>query len=182
MAPPVVEMKTNLAMSPLGVSCAHRLPTTRISRKRIQSSGPRCFEYKMESAKRKAEPTTLENNEALPRKRARTQIYRTAYTTQWPCIVPASNGSSCYAHCTFCDEDFSIGHGGGNDIRRHVESNKHKANGQHRKQNFAITKFFAASSSTQPADGRTVGVTRAEPEVMMRSLWNTIYLWLPPIR
>ena len=105
MAPPVVEMKTNLTMSPLGVSCAHRLPATRISRKRIQSSGPRCFEYKMESAKRKAEPTTLENNEALPRKRARTQIYRTAYTTQWPCIVPASNGSSCYAHCTFCDED-----------------------------------------------------------------------------
>ena len=133
MAPPVVEIKTNLTMSPLGVSCAHRLPTTRISRKRTQSSGPRCFEYKMESAKRKAEPTTLENNEALPRKRARTQIYRTAFTTQWPCIVPASNGLSCYAHCTFCDEDFSIGHGGGNDIRRHVESNKHKANGQRRK-------------------------------------------------
>ena len=113
----------------------------------------------MDSAKRKAEPTTSKHDEALPRKRARTQIFRTLYTTQWLCIVPASNELSRYAHCIFCDEDFFIGHGGGNDIRRHVESNKHKANGQRRKQIFAITKFFVISLSTQPADGRTVGVT-----------------------
>ena len=75
----------------------------------------------MDSAKWKAEPSTSKHDEALPRKRAQMQICQTLYAMQWPCVVPASNELSCYAHCIFCDEDFSTGHGGGNDVHRHVE-------------------------------------------------------------
>ena len=89
----------------------------------------------MECVKRKAESSTSKHDEALPKKCAHTQIFWTSYTTQWPCVVPAWSKLSCYAHSIVCDEDFSIGHGGGNDVRRHVELNKHKANRQRWKKN-----------------------------------------------
>ena len=63
-------------------------------------------------------------------------IFWTSYTTQWPCVVSASNELSYYTHCIFCNVDFSIG--GGNDVRQHVDSNKHKANRQCQKQIITI--------------------------------------------
>ena len=69
----------------------------------------------MDSAKRKAEPSASNLDEAPPT--AGMQIFQTSYTTQWPCVVPASNELSCYAPCIFCDEDASIGRGGGNEVR-----------------------------------------------------------------
>ena len=62
----------------------------------------------MDSAKWKAEPSTSKHDEALPRKRAHTQIFQTSYTTQWPSVIPVSNKLSCYAHCIICDKDFRL--------------------------------------------------------------------------
>ena len=69
--------------------------------------------------------------------------------TQRNGYVPASNDLSCYAHCILCDEDFLLVMvvettfaGMSSKINT---THKGKANGQQRKQNFAITKLFAAS-------------------------------------
>ena len=58
----------------------------------------------------------------------RKQMFKSDYTRKYNFIV-SSNKSVHYARCTICGVDFSIAHGGMNDIdgsRGHVNSAKHK--------------------------------------------------------
>ena len=60
-------------------------------------------------AKWKAEPSPSKHDKA-PRKRARAQIFRTSYTTQWPCVVLASNDCRVMLTVYFATKIFFIGH------------------------------------------------------------------------
>ena len=91
-------------------------------------------------------------------KRARSQCFKASYTAQWPCIVDAELEE--YVFCTVCDDSFSIAHGGGSDIRRHIQSAKHRGHEKRVLSNKSITNFF--STKRVKPDGRTVAVTRAE--------------------
>ena len=65
--------------------------------------------------------------------------------------------------CTVCDDSFSIAHGGGSDIRRHVQSVKHRGHEKRVQSNKSITNFFSTTSTKCfKGDGRTMAVIRAE--------------------
>ncbi|XP_071508171.1 uncharacterized protein [Diadema antillarum] len=54
------------------------------------------------------------------------QTFREDYHRKWQFIIP-SKRSNNYARCTLCSSDFSIGHGGANDIQAHIKSMKHRS-------------------------------------------------------
>ena len=94
-------------------------------------------------------------------KRARSQCFKASYTTQWPYMVEADNDE--YVFCTVCDDSFSIAHGSGSDICRHVQSAKHRGHEKRVQSNKSITNFFSTTSTKRfKSDGRTVAVTSAE--------------------
>lgn len=47
------------------------------------------------------------------------QHFKLAYSDEFPCIVPSSVGKS-YARCMACESDFSVAHGGYDDVFRHT--------------------------------------------------------------
>ena len=53
------------------------------------------------------------------------QRYRVEYTKEWP-EIQASKLADTMVFCTTCSFDLSVAHGGRNDIKRHIESNRHK--------------------------------------------------------
>lgn len=57
--------------------------------------------------------------------RQRIQRFTEKYTKTWPFIAKGQKGD-LWAFCTVCKNDFSISHGGGNDIERHITTAKHK--------------------------------------------------------
>ena len=44
--------------------------------------------------------------------------------TQYPFLKQSTRGKT-YALCKTCNTDFSIGHGGDNDVKKHLELKKH---------------------------------------------------------
>ena len=53
----------------------------------------------------------------------RVQQFLTSYNKTWPFISASRKGDS-YAYCKLCETDLSIRSGGGNDISRHIKSEK----------------------------------------------------------
>ena len=60
----------------------------------------------------------------VPAKKARREC---KYQQEWKTnrISPSSRGNS-YAHCEYCNADFNIGHGGLNDVKKHLATTKHQ--------------------------------------------------------
>ena len=66
-----------------------------------------------------------------------------SYTTKWQCVKQSrAKNVPGYAFCTVCGCDFSVAHGGKNDVRRHIDSAKHKDNTV-AAQSKSISSFFS---------------------------------------
>ena len=46
------------------------------------------------------------------------------WSVDYPFLKTSKRGEN-YVHCTTCNTDFCIGHGGENDVKRHITLNKH---------------------------------------------------------
>ena len=77
-------------------------------------------------------------------KSQRKQTFRKEYSNKWPCII-RSKVDEFTARCTVCECDFSISHGGANDITAHVKRKKHITLAQSRESNQNIGQFFRRS-------------------------------------
>ena len=75
-------------------------------------------------------------SESGQKKSRRLQKFCEHYTVAYPVLKESSRGEG-YAHCTVCETDFSIGHGGINDCAIHVGGPRHKK--------------YAASKQSQPS-------------------------------
>ena len=87
--------------------------------------------------------------------------YLVKFKDSWPSkfsyIRKSSKGDN-FAHCTVCRSDFSVGHGGENDITRHNATPKHKECVESSVKQTKLTDW-GASSATSDLDQN---VTKAE--------------------
>ena len=60
------------------------------------------------------------------KKKLQLQVFRSEYTRTWPCLVASKKRGPEYVYCSVCDSDFSVGHEGANDCKRHVSGKLHK--------------------------------------------------------
>ncbi|KAJ8307462.1 hypothetical protein KUTeg_015546 [Tegillarca granosa] len=103
-----------------------------------------------------------DDDEQTPKKRRQTnQKYKESYSNMWPCLTSSKRGE-CMVRCTVCSCDFSCGHGGKNDCKRHVDSKTHKELNTLVKTNKSMASFV--SQKSVETDHKRA-VTRAE--VMM---------------
>lgn len=67
--------------------------------------------------------------------------FKEEYTVNFPFITRSKKGSS-FAFCLDCGLDFSIAHGGKNDISSHVKSKRHQASAKCHEENKKINSLF----------------------------------------
>lgn len=96
------------------------------------------------------------------KKKTAQQCWKSSYSEENPEIVKSTKGDQ-YAFCKACESHFSVAHGGGHDVSRHVTGAKHKLNKKGWTGQPAITGFVKKHD-----DNDTDMVTRAE--AMMCSL------------
>ena len=78
------------------------------------------------------------------------------YQTEWKkCGVSASKRRPQYAYCDYCRTDIGIGHGGVNDVKKHLSTSKHQEMVRGSSGSCDIATLFAQSSIEE-------SVTRAE--------------------
>lgn len=81
------------------------------------------------------------------RKRHPEQRFLSDYTTEWPVIV-RSKLDVFHAYCVLCKCDFSVRHGGRNDVERHISTSKHLMYKSSVEQSKPITGFFTTDQDT----------------------------------
>lgn len=69
------------------------------------------------------------------------QKFKSDYSIMWP-FVKASRVSENHAFCSTCAVDFSIAHGGRDDVRKHVRSKKHEAREEIKSKTVSVSSFF----------------------------------------
>lgn len=80
------------------------------------------------------------------KKNKREQLFLPSYTKAYPC-VQASKVAKTHARCTVCEFDFSVKHGGFDDVSKHVKSGRHIAKGQALASSSQLTNFFQKADS-----------------------------------
>ena len=85
------------------------------------------------------------------------QRFKSTYTNDFPCILPSSV-SKTYARCMVCESDFSVAHGGYDDVVRHTKSVKHIRAGSALKGTTQLTSYFASAKK----DDSDNAIIRAE--------------------
>ena len=79
-----------------------------------------------------------------------------SYQTEWKnCGVSTSRRGPNFAHCDYCGTEISIGHGGVNDVKKHLATTKHQEMVKHSSGNQSLRALFAQSPIEE-------SVTRAE--------------------
>ena len=73
------------------------------------------------------------------------QRFKAEYSDAWPAVKPSSRGD-IFAYCTVCHIDFSVQHGGRDDIRKHCTTKKHGDSLNASKSSNKITKYAAQTS------------------------------------
>ena len=68
----------------------------------------------------------VQQQQQKKKKKLQLQVFKSDYTRTWPCLVASKKRGPEYAYCIVCDSDFSVGHGGANDCKRHVSGKLHK--------------------------------------------------------
>ena len=63
------------------------------------------------------------------------------YTTDWPVLKPSTKGAN-FCYCCTCRLDFSIGHGGRDDCKRHVACKRHKEYAELRRTCPSVSSMF----------------------------------------
>lgn len=86
-----------------------------------------------------------------PTKKKRLCSYNKLWEAKKPWIKPVSDDSKAY--CTVCRREFSISHGGENDVVRHASSEMHKK-AMLAKGASNIGAYFATSTGTTADDNR----------------------------
>ena len=97
-------------------------------------------------------------SKSTPKARSRKQSFKQDYSKakRWECIVQSRRdeySARTEVHPRLCCSDFSVGHGGANDVQTHIQSKKHKSFVDSSAGTSSIAKFF------QPKD---YSVIRAE--------------------
>jgi hypothetical protein len=87
------------------------------------------------------------------RKRKYEQKFKSEYVDEFKC-VERSKASETSAFCTLCRTDITIAHGGRDDIRKHIGSQKHKSAVLAAKSQPTVSGFFQRDKS--------LDVTRSE--------------------
>ena len=73
--------------------------------------------------------------------------FRDEYSSEWTFI---KQGRNCYeANCRLCHCNFTIEHGGKNDIKRHIETTKHKQNVSSTSKDAKITNFLIKKNTDE---------------------------------
>ena len=93
-------------------------------------------------------------------KRPSQQKYKEDYSRTWPELVRSGRGTG-YVRCTLCCCDVNINHGGRDDCRRHVISEKHKDYKKQQTEHSSITSLFGKSKAQQDATA-SMNTIRAE--------------------
>ena len=79
-----------------------------------------------------------------------------SHQTEWKnCGVSASRRGPTFAHCDYCGTEISIGHGGVNDVKKHLATSKHQEMVKNSSGNQSLRTLFAQSPIEE-------SVTRAE--------------------
>ena len=99
---------------------------------------------------------TTSNKEKKPKY---VQKFKTDYERDFPCVTSSSRGAD-FAFCTACRSHLSIGHGGRNDIKRHIDTEAHKACEKSRGPQ--ISNFFKLVKPKDDSGTLESEVTRAE--------------------
>ncbi|KAG8590542.1 hypothetical protein GDO81_006790 [Engystomops pustulosus] len=82
-----------------------------------------------------------------PKKKAkRLSHFKDAWMKEHPFLKKSRRGNS-FAFCELCAADFSVGHGGYNDITRHIATDKHGGSAKAMAQSKTVSSFFPASDS-----------------------------------
>lgn len=111
-----------------------------------------------------ASKRSLEEDENNNVKKKHTgQKYKRDYHETWECLGPSRKGDE-YAHCSVCNTDFSISHGGRFDCRRHIERSTHQDFLKVLKGNSSMKDFFVDKNNLPVSDklSRQRSVTKAE--------------------
>lgn len=90
--------------------------------------------------------------------------YQCKYQKSWEeefSVIKKSTKGDSFVLCTYCNEHFSIAHGGKNDVKRHVERQKHIDNVQSAKQS-GIQRRLTDCRASGPSQSYTDLVTKAE--------------------
>lgn len=75
------------------------------------------------------------------------QTFKEEYSKKWKCIV-SSKKSPNHARCSVCASDFSIGHGGANDVQWHIKTQKHQSAVGASGSNTTMEKFLVSKDSS----------------------------------
>ncbi len=76
------------------------------------------------------------------------QKFKSDYTRDFPCIKVSRKGNF-HAYCSVCNCDFSIQHGGRDDIKRHIDTRKHTQNANSAAHSQPLTSFFNVAGSDE---------------------------------
>ena len=96
------------------------------------------------------------NDPETPKKKAKKQWdqkFKPEYKERFPFVIK-SDRDDFTARCTICMSDFSIAHGGENDITKHMKTAKHKKATESSTTNKKMTSFFTKSSDSSTASTR----------------------------
>lgn len=82
------------------------------------------------------------------KKRTKTvpQKYKQEYSLQFP-VVTRSGKSDCHFFCNVCRVHVSVAHGGLHDVKKHLDTDNHKAMAKLQSQNRKVTSMFMTSDS-----------------------------------
>ena len=69
------------------------------------------------------------------------------WSTQYPFLKQLTRGET-YALCKTCNTDFSIGHGGDNDVKKHLKLKKHLESVKALKSSQKMTSFLSSESTS----------------------------------
>ena len=74
------------------------------------------------------------------------------WSVDYPFLKTSKRGEN-YAHCTICNTDFCIGHGGENDVKRHITLNKHIEAVSALKSTQRLSNFFPGNTANATFTG-----------------------------
>ena len=110
------------------------------------------------------DPAKTPPQHTKPKQQRRMQVFREEYSHTYPCLFAGKKPT--FAYCKFCDSEFSVGHGGADDCRRHCEAKKHIDNEKTEKEKNKCQKissfFVQAPSSSKSAEKDGDSSIRAE--------------------
>ena len=82
------------------------------------------------------------------KKKPRKQRFKTEYRHQWPFIIQSKKGPF-HAFCRYCASDFTISHGGRNDVGQHIKTKAHEKNTTTVRATKSISSFFSSANSDE---------------------------------